>query len=292
MAPTGGVAFFPVTTFDDGGDLDEGRFCDHVRSTVARADFSHVIPLGSVGEFASLSTAERKRVVELAVDAVPDGTPVVPGTSAIATRDAVEVGRAAERAGASGVLVAPHSYFPPTEETVREYYRTLSAELTVPIWVYNNPNTTGIDMSVDLLESLARLDGVACVKSGTGDMRSYRALLRRTEELPVFAAPPNMFEKLVLGAQGWSGPVATIHPETAVDLFAAIQRDDVREARETFQRWEPLLEFFAAHPYVATMKAILNLQGRGVGVPREPVQPLDGETRASLCETLDDLALL
>jgi len=291
MSPTEGVAFFPVTTFDADGELDGDRFRDHVSATVSRADFSCVIPLGSVGEFAYLSTAERKRIIELAIDAVPDGTPVVPGTSAIATRDAVEVSAFAERAGAAGVLVTPHSYFPPTERTVRSYYRTLEDELDVPIWAYDNPNTTGIEMGAELIAELSELAGVACVKSGTGEMREYRELLRRVDDVPVLAAPPNMFEKLLLGAGGWSGPVATIAPETSVELFESIRDGDVRAAREAFRRWKPLLDHFAEYPYVATMKAILNLQGRDVGDPREPVQPLGEAARESLRAAMRPLDL-
>jgi 4-hydroxy-tetrahydrodipicolinate synthase len=292
MSTTGGVAFFPVTTFDEDGAIHEQRFREHVASTVRRAGFSHVIPLGSVGEFAYLSPEERKRVVELTIEAVPDGTPVVPGTSAMRTEDAVSVSRFAAQAGASGVLVTPHSYFPPAERTVRNYYRALNDALDVPIWVYDNPNTTQIEMGPEFLEELADLDGVDCVKSGTGDLRSFRRLLGRVEDLPVFAAPPNMFEKLLLGAQGWSGPVATIAPERSVDLFEAIRAGDVRTAREASRRWQPLLDHFSEYPYVATMKAALNLQGRDVGVPREPVQPLPAEGRESLRAELGALGLL
>lgn len=293
MPTSTGVAFFPVTTFDGDGEFDERRFRDHVSSTVQRAEFSCVIPLGSVGEFAYLSLKERKRVIEIVIDAVDDDVPVVPGTSAISTRESVDMSVFAERAGASGVLVTPQSYFPPTERNVFNYYRALSKEIDIPIWVYNNPNTTSIDMSTDLMSRLVELDGVEYIKSGTGDMRSFRNLyLRFEDEVPLFAAPPNMFEKLSFGAHGWSGPIATINPKASIRMFDALQNDDVAEAREMFKPWQPLLNYFHEYPYVATMKAILNLQGRDVGPPREPVQPFKQPTRRNLQATMEDLDLV
>ncbi len=292
MSDPTGVAFFPVTTFDEDGELDERQLRDHVSSTVERAEFSCVIPLGSVGEFAYLTLAERKRVIEVVVDEVSDDIPVVPGTSAIPTRESVDVTMFAQRAGAHSVLVTPQSYFPPTEETVFEYYRSLSEKTDIPIWVYNNPSTTNIDMGTDLVSRLLELEGIDYVKSGTGDMRSFRNLHCRVgDDVPLFAAPPNMFEKLAFGAHGWSGPIATIDPEASVEMFTAFRNGDIVEAREQFKPWQPLLDFFDEYPYVATMKAILNEQGRDVGYPRAPVQPLDGAPRERLRTTLDELDL-
>ncbi|MFC6724473.1 dihydrodipicolinate synthase family protein [Halobium palmae] len=291
-APTG-VAFFPVTVFDRRGEFDEARYKAHIQSTLQQAPFSCVIPLGSVGEFAYLSTDERKDVVEATIDAVDGSVPVVAGASTIATREAVELTNHASRTGADGVLVTPQSYFPPTERTVLNYFTQIVDQTDIPVWVYNNPSTTNIDMSCSLLSRLFALDSVVCVKSGSGDMRSFRNLRRTVgDTVDLYAAPPNMFEKLALGADGWSGPVATIDPDGAIELFRMLQNDGLTAARKLFEQWQPLLNYFDDYPYVATMKAILNLQGRDVGRPRPPVQPLGDVVREDLRAVMGDLNVL
>jgi len=293
MSDVTGVAFFPVTTFDGRGEFDEDRYREHVASTLDRAGFSCVIPLGSVGEFALLSPDERKAVIDATVDVVDDAVPVVPGTAATSTETTVELTAYAERAGVGGVLVPPYTYFPPTEATAFNYYRELDARTDVPIWVYNNPTTTGIDMDAALLSRLVDLESVTCIKSGTGNLRSFRNLRREAgANVDLFAAPPNMFEKLALGADGWSGPVATIDPEAAVEMFRALQNDELTAARDRFARWQPLLNFFSEYPYVAVMKGILELQGRDVGRPRAPVEPLDDAVREDLRAVMADLGVL
>jgi 4-hydroxy-tetrahydrodipicolinate synthase len=199
----------------------------------------------------------------------------------------------AENAGADGVLVTPQSYFTPTDEGILSHYEAVTQAIDIPVCAYNNPQTTNVDMGVELIDAVTSLDGVEYFKSGTSDLGTFRALVRELgDPASVFAAPPHMFEKLVHGARGWSSPVATLAPEQASNLYEQIRRGNTARARERFAAWEPLLGCFQAYPFTATMKAALDLQGRPVGEPRRPVQPLDDHARDEVATRLDALGLL
>lgn len=287
-----GVGYFPVTPFDD-DEVDLELMADRVLEMTERGDFGVVFPLGSVGEFAYLTTAERKRVAETVIEANDGTAPVFVGTHATATTVATELSRHAQGAGADGVLVNMVSYFQPDEAEILDHFRTLDRVLEIPLIAYNNPKLTGVRMDVELVERIMELDSVVGFKSGTEDLDEFKRLSRTLDDVALFAAPPYVFEKLLAGADAWSGgPVSQIAPEWAVELFDLASDGPLDRARDEFDRWQPLFEVTASESLPAVVKAALNLQGYPVGQPRGPLQGLGPDERSGLEAVLDDLGVL
>lgn len=289
-----GVGYFPVTPFDSDDEVDIGVLRDRVRETTERGEFGAVFPLGSVGEFAYLTTGERKRVAEAAIEAADGSAPVFVGTHATATKTAVELSVHAQEAGADGVLVNMISYFRPDDGEILEHYRALDRALEIPILAYDNPTLTGVRMGNPLIQRITALDSVVGIKSGTDDLGEFKQLARELDDdVALFAAPPYVFEKVLAGAEGWSGgPVSQLAPEQAAELFDLARGGQLRRAREAFDRWQPLFDVVASESLPAVVKAALELQGYPVGGPRAPIQGLGAEHRSELEGVLDELGIL
>ncbi|WP_034240744.1 dihydrodipicolinate synthase family protein, partial [Saccharomonospora iraqiensis] len=156
-----GLSAFPLTPVADHG-VDEKAFAGLV-ARLAEADVDSITALGSTGCAPYLSGAERARAARVAV-AHAGNTPVLVGIGALRTRDVLALAEDAQHAGASGVLLAPVSYQALTEEEAFGLYADVTAELSVPLVVYDNPGTTGFTFTDELYARVAELPNVAALK--------------------------------------------------------------------------------------------------------------------------------
>ncbi|MGO1324215.1 MAG: dihydrodipicolinate synthase family protein [Brevibacterium aurantiacum] len=156
-----GLSAFPLTPISD-EEIDEAAYAGLLQRLVA-AGVDSITALGSTGSYVYLSTDERARVAQLTVEHAA-GIPVFVGIGALRTRDVLANVAAAEAAGAQGLLLAPVSYQPLTEDDVFELFRTVTSATDLPVVVYDNPGTTHFTFTLDLYARLADLDGVASIK--------------------------------------------------------------------------------------------------------------------------------
>src|SRR4051812_47845781 len=140
-----GLSAFPLTPLDDTGAVDEAAF-ERLVSRLAAAGVDSIVALGSTGSYVYLSRSERARVARIAVEAA-EAVPVMVGIGALRTEHAIEHAHDAQAAGAAAVLLAPVSYQALTEDEVHGLYADVTAELSVPLCVYDNPGTTHFTFS-------------------------------------------------------------------------------------------------------------------------------------------------
>ena len=158
-----GLSAFPITPADGEGRImlpDLRRILRHVAE--GRPD--SICVLGSTGAYAYLDPDQRRAVAEAAMDQVGSRVPVIVGVGALRTDTAVDLARHAARIGAAGLLVAPMSYTPLTEDEVFHHFAAIAAASDLPICIYNNPGTTHFTFSTALLARLATLPTVRAVK--------------------------------------------------------------------------------------------------------------------------------
>jgi 4-hydroxy-tetrahydrodipicolinate synthase len=159
-----GLSAFPLTpvTDDPTGGIDEAAF-SRLIARLAEARVDSITVLGSTGSYAYLNADERRRVIELAVAAAGD-VPVIAGIGATRTRDVLRHATQAQAAGATGLLLAPVSYQPLTDEEVYSLFEDVEAASSVPLVVYDNPGTTHFTFNDDLHARIAELPHVASIK--------------------------------------------------------------------------------------------------------------------------------
>lgn len=251
-----------------------------------------LIPLGSTGEFLSVSREEREQITEICVNEARGRVPVLIGTGAEATFDAVELARQAEAMGADGTLIIPPFYSSPTEDELFEHYRQIGEAISIPIMVYNNPATANVDLLPKTIARLSRIDNVTMVKESTLDVTRVRDILEECgDRMTVFAGILG-YESFWLGAAGWVSVCANLIPRASTELFELAAEQANRDASlALYHRILPVVRWVGGHRYVSATKAGLAIMGLPVGNPRAPRLPLPPEELKTFAEVLTNLGL-
>lgn len=279
-----GIIAYPVTPFlpDDTVDID--RLAELVSRLVD--DGAHAIaPLGSTGESAYLEEREFDSVVDTTVSAVNKRVPVIVGASDLTTANTIRRARHAQHAGADAVMVLPISYWKLSDREIAQHYASVAAAIDIPLMAYNNPATSGIDMTPELLVSMFRdIDNFTMVKESTGDLSRMLDIKRLAEEqLPFYnGSNPLVLDALNAGAAGWCTAAPCLAPQPCLDLYEAVRTGRHEDAASVYAALKPLLQFIVAGGLPTTVKAGLELLGRAAGDPRRPLLPLDSEGRDTL----------
>ncbi|MDY7581081.1 dihydrodipicolinate synthase family protein [Pseudomonas sp. CCI3.1] len=273
-----GIIGYTITPFSADGehlDLDAlGQSIDRLVDSGVHA----IAPLGSTGEGAYLSDLEWDRVCEFSIQHVARRVPTVVSVSDLTTAKAVRRARFAQAQGADVVMVLPASYWRLSEAEILAHYQAIGSSIQVPIMLYNNPATSGTDMSPELiLRIFNAVENVTMVKESTGDIqRMHRLHVLGEGQVPFYnGCNPLALEAFAAGAKGWCTAAPNLIAPLNLELYAAILANDLERARALFYRQLPLLDFILKGGLPATIKAGLRNTGLEVGNPRLPVSPLD-----------------
>ncbi|MFJ6771606.1 dihydrodipicolinate synthase family protein [Kitasatospora sp. NPDC091257] len=284
-----GIIAYPVTPFsaaDGGPDLD--RLTELIDRLV-RSGCHAVAPLGSTGESAYLDDQEWYTAAEASVAAVAGRVPTVVGIADLTTRSAVRRARFAERAGADVVMVLPLSYWRLDEREITRHYTEIADAIGIPLMIYNNPATAGVDLRPELMHRLVdQVENITMVKESSGDIQRMHRLTQLSDgALPFYnGSNPLALEAFAAGAAGWCTAAPCLIPELTLDLYRAVRAGDPETARRVFYRQLPVLQFLLGGGLPTTVKAGLALCGLDVGEPRHPLLPLDGARTAQLSALL------
>jgi 4-hydroxy-tetrahydrodipicolinate synthase len=281
--PIRGIIAYPITPFGEAG-IDTGRLAGLV-DTMVNAGVHAIAPLGSTGESAYLSFDEWKTVVDTTIAAVAGWVPVVVGASDLTTAGTVARSEYAQQAGATAVMVIPVSYWSLNEREIVQHYTSVSDAISIPIMAYNNPATSGIDMSPTLLNRMFEtIANVKMVKESTGDIRRMLDLRELSSgALPFYnGSNPLVLEALLAGASGWCTAAPCLRPAPVIALYEAVAAGDTDRAQGIYAELLPLLSFIVAKGLPTAVKSGLDILGEPAGVPRLPLLPLDPEDRTQL----------
>lgn len=287
-----GIIGYTITPFSaDGSTLDLDAL-GHSIDRLIDSGVHAIAPLGSTGEGAYLSDAEWDEVSAYSIRKVAKRVPTIVSVSDLTTAKAVRRARFAEAEGADVVMVLPTSYWKLTEAQILAHYAAIGDSVGVPIMLYNNPATSGTDMSVELILRIVNsVDNVTMVKESTGDIQRMHQLHRQGEgQVPFYnGCNPLALEAFAAGAKGWCTAAPNLIPQLNLDLYQAVLANDLNRARELFYRQLPVLDFILKGGLPATIKAGLRMTGLEVGDPRLPVFPLDMAGQAQLQKLLNSL---
>ena len=249
-----------------------------------------LIPLGSTGEFLSVSEDERRQVVDTVIAQAKGRIPVVVGTADEWTPRAVAFSREAERSGASGVMVVPPYYSSPTEDELFEHYRRIAEAISIPVMVYNNPNTSNVDLRPAFVARLAEIDNVSYIKESSGDISRVDEIHRLAPGRMTVFAGYHACDSIRLGAKGWVSVCGNIVPRLSADVYdLTAGSGDGAAGRATYRRLLPLLDAISGDLYVSATKAAMEIVGMPVGAPRPPRLRLPAPQVAALERILADL---
>jgi 4-hydroxy-tetrahydrodipicolinate synthase len=283
--------FIPTPTADDGEKIDERALRDILDYQIEnRVD--GVCIFGSTGGNGSFSDKEMKRTTEIAAKHINGRISLIAGTGARTTAACISLSKHAQEVGCEGVMILPVSYWPLTEDEVYDHYERVSSSIQVPVCVYNNPWTTGVDMKPDFLARLAQLPNISCIKESTGDLSRISAIRRLTGETVTLIAgwESTSLQAFMAGASGWAPVCTNFVPQLAMDFFkAAVKSRDAKAALGYWDRLFPLCEFICAKSHIRVAHTGLDILSRSAGAPRRPLRMLGGSDRARLAEVLEEV---
>jgi 4-hydroxy-tetrahydrodipicolinate synthase/2-dehydro-3-deoxy-phosphogluconate/2-dehydro-3-deoxy-6-phosphogalactonate aldolase len=287
-----GVVPPTVTAFDAEGEVDPEATAAHAQF-VADRGADGVFPLGTNGEFALLTPAERRRVVEAVREAVD--VPVIAGVGHPSTRETVAGAEHAQSVGADGVVVVTPYYYPVDGDAAVAHYRAVADAVDVPVYVYHIPSKTGNELSLSTLDRIAAIDGLAGVKDSSKDVPWLAQAVDAHPELTFLAGSDSLlFAGLEVGCSGMVSAVANVFPELVVDLYEAYDAGDEPRARELQSRVFDVRSALKRGPYMAGVKTALSLRDVGfeVGDLRAPLRTMSADDRARLETDLEELGSL
>ena len=281
-----GVHVALTTPFTGEGAVDRDALAVHCEALLA-AGIRGLVPNGSLGEYESLTPDERRANVEVAVGAARGRGIVIAGVSAPDWRTAAGHARHALEVGADAVMLLPPTNHAPTTTELVDHFRAVAAE-GLPVVAYNNPFSTRTDLTPELLERLAAIDGVAAVKEFSGDVRRVSAIVERTPQLAVLCGSDDLaLESALMGAVGWIGGFTGALPAETVRVWELARLGDVGAALPAYRALLPLLRWDATPRFVEAIKHTIDLLGgRAGGPPRPPRRVLDEGDRALVARQL------
>jgi len=277
-SPDGGVDLVSLAAFTD---------------WQVREGIHGLIPLGSTGEFLSLTGAEQRAVAECVVRTVNGRVPVLIGAGAERTEDAMDKARMARDIGADGTMIIPPFYSTPTEAELMRHYERIAGATDLPIMLYNNPATANVDLTPPLVARLSEIEHVDYIKESTMDVTRVRDILDLSGgRMSVFGGIMG-FESFVNGADGWVAVGSNIMPSAFARLFTlTADEQDYDAARALYAQVLPIIRLVGGHRYVSATKAALNLLGNCVGDPRAPRLPCNAADMTDVRAALAAVGLL
>jgi 4-hydroxy-tetrahydrodipicolinate synthase len=288
-----GIIAYPVTPFcedNTGVDLEK---LGVVIDILLEANVDAIAALGSAGEAAYLSEAEWKQVAAYTVKHVSGRVPVVIGIAELSTAQEIKYAEYASEIGADIIMLSPFSYYKLREEEVFQHYESVSKATPLPIMIYNNPATCGVDMSPEfMLKMVDSIDNACMIKESTGDIqRMHKIYALSGGKVPFFNGCNHMaLEALNAGASGWCTAAPCLIGDKPKQLFDAIKGGNSQKSQALFYQQYEFLEFIVTSGLAAAVKSGLALQGTDVGGPRKPLLPLDGSAQKRLQGMLTTLS--
>lgn len=279
-----------VTPLDDDGRLDTESLADLVADLVDRG-VDRLVPCGTTGEFAALTDAERRRVIETTVEAAGDATVMagVGGTAIADVRDSIQ--SAAEAGADSALVVAPYYGGQASPEGNERFLDAVAAGADLPLYLYNIPSAAGQSFAVETVVSLAERGRYDGIKDSSGDLTYFDEVVDRTpDSFTVLQGWDAQYvPSLVMGGDGCIGAGTHLFPEAFTAAAQAVADGDLDAARTgQFEEIDPAFHACLDHGFAPVCKSLL--AERGViqtDAVRPPLVALDAEDRRELVADLD-----
>jgi len=271
-----------ITPFKNGA-FDEAGFQDHVNWQIEQGS-TGLVPVGTTGESPTLSHVEHKQVVEACIAAANSRVPVMAGAGSNNTAEAIDLARHAEKAGAAAVLVVTPYYNKPNQEGLYQHFKAVNDAIGIPIYIYNIPPRSVVDMSIDTMKRLYELKNIAGVKDATGSVA--RISQQRQALGPDFVQLSGddiiALPSVACGGQGTISVIANVAPKLSAERMAAALAGDTAKALALQDKLVPLDQAIFIEPGLAGAKAGLALLGRGNEEVRLPLVPVTAATKAAI----------
>ena len=249
--------------------------------------------LGSTGEGISMTEEERRLVAEVSVKTVAHQVPVIVHVGATATGACQRLAQHAEQIGADAVASVPPFYYSVGVQGVEDHYRLIASASRLPLYIYNIPGATGVNVGADMAHKLFTEGMIAGMKFTAPDTFAFRNIIEACgPTFNIISGPDEMLLSfLVMGGHGGIGTTYNALPRVYAALYAAWQAGNIKRAQELQWFIDRYVVVLIRHGVMAGCKATMEFLGSPVGQPRRPFVPLTAEQKTKLRADLEAISL-
>jgi 4-hydroxy-tetrahydrodipicolinate synthase len=281
-----------VTPFHD-GQVDEAALRRIIREQLA-AGVDGIVPCGSTGESATMNHAEHERVIAICVEEAAGKAKVMAGTGSNNTAEAVSLTRYAKKAGADAALLISPYYNKPTQAGHVAHYRAVADQAGLPIFAYNIPGRTGVNMLPETIAKMAEHPLIVGVKEASGSLDQVSRIVELAgDRITVLSGDDSLtLPMMSVGGRGVISVISNLVPAKQIALVRAALAGDFATARALHFELLPLLRVLSVETNPIPVKAAMALTGRCDAEVRMPLTPLTAANQKTLETVLGSLGLL
>jgi len=256
-------AFTAIVTPMRGGKVDEEGLTSLINFQIENG-IHGLVPCGTTGESATLDFAEHKRVIELTVRIVDGRVPVIAGTGANNTLEAIELTESAKASGADAVLSVVPYYNKPSQEGLFQHFKTITEAVDIPMVLYNVPGRTVTNMLPATVARLAALPGVIGIKEASGSLNQISDVIRRCPDDFIVLSGDDFtsMATVLIGGRGVISVTSNVDPRGMAEMMDAALAGDLPRANEIHYRLFGLMGTMFCYPSPAPAKKGLQLMGK------------------------------
>lgn len=264
-----------ITPFTDDGRFDEERYRELIDFQIENGT-DVIVPCGTTGESATLDFNEHDYVIKTCIHQVNKRVPVIAGTGANNTKEAVHLSLNAKKNGADGLLLVCPYYNKPSQEGIYLHYRKLAEEVALPQVLYNVPGRTGVNITAETTCRLAAFENIVAIKEASGDLTQISEIIANAgDQIDVISGDDFLtFPMMACGAKGVISVTANIAPAPVKQMVAAAAAGKYDQARELHLKLLKLHQamFIEANPVpVKTSASLMGKCGAAVRLPLAPM---------------------
>ena len=253
-----------------------------------------MVPCGTTGESVTLSLKEHVRVVEMTVEAAAGRVPVIAGAGSNNTAHAIDLAKHAKNAGADAVLVVAPYYNRPSQDGMLAHFKAINDAVEIPIYLYNVPGRTVVDISAQTVGKAAQLKNVAGIKDASGDLGrvAFHRALAGEKFIQLSGDDPNAIGFIAQGGRGCISVTANVAPKLCAQMQEAALRGAFDTARAIDDKLAPLHKALFCEPSPAPTKYACSLLGLCTDEVRLPIIPCSDAAKAQIRSAMTHAGLI
>ncbi len=287
-----------VTPFDKNKEIDEEGFRSNINYLIDQG-VNGLVGAGTTGESATISHDDHRKIIDILVDEVDGRVETIAGTGSNATSEAIDLTKYALDANCDAALVITPYYNKPQQHAMVNHFQMLSDVADIPIIAYNVPSRTGVNMDVETIVEIAKIDNIEAVKEASGSVDKvsdiYRALTHEglEDDFNILSGEDSLtLPIMAVGGTGVISASANIDAKRMVLMVDSILNDDYGRAFELHYEMLELIRALFIESNPVPVKTAMNIMGLPSGPLREPLAPMKEENVEVLKKALKDSNLI
>lgn len=286
-----------ITPFDKDGNIDEEKYRNLIDFLIEN-NVDGVVAAGTTGESATITHEEQQKVIDIMIDQVNGRVTTIAGAGSNATVEAQNLVKYAEDAGADAALVITPYYNKPQQSGLYNHFKLLNDSHNIPIVAYNVPSRTGVDLAVDTIVDVAKLDNIVAIKEANPDLNKLASLFNQLNnndlnDFIVLSGNDSLTLPMIAqGARGVISVAANVLPDKMSQMVNFALEGEYEKSRELSNYLFELMDVLFIEASPAPTKRALNLMGMEVGGLRMPINPISDKNDEILQKVLKKYELI